>query len=189
MKSASSLPVSPSSTLYSGNAVTLRAVERDDRDRLARWMNDPRNAVPLGRSRPISFVEHERWFERVVQDPAHVFLSIEDRETGGHVGVVWLWSIHPQHRTAELRIVVGEAESRGKGLGSDAVRGLLQFAFRRMNLHKVFLFVMAGNEPALKAFARNGFRVEGTLREEFFADGSYRDVLRMGILRAEYQEA
>ncbi|MET0190072.1 MAG: spermidine acetyltransferase, partial [Pseudonocardia sediminis] len=54
------------------------------------------------------------------------------------------------------------------------------------NLHKVFLIVSTENEKAIHIYRKAGFVVEGELREEFFADGRYRDALRMGILQHEH---
>lgn len=173
--------------MYAGEHVTLVPFGPDHMRRTLAWVNDPAVAFSLGRARPVTPLEHERWYESAVRDARHVFFAIEENQGRAHVGNIWLWSMHPENRNAELRILVGAGEHRSKGFGSEAVRLLLGVAFERMNLHKVHLYVLASNEPAVKAFTRGGLRVEGTLREEFFVGGRYEDVHRMGILRSEWE--
>jgi RimJ/RimL family protein N-acetyltransferase len=173
--------------MMAGERARLRPLEADDMLRALDWVNDPAVAFSLGRCRPVTRHEHERWYASVIENASHVFFAIEDREEGLHVGNIWLWGIHPQNRSAELRIMIGSGAHRGRGIGTEAVRLLLEFAFLRLNLHKVFLYVLASNEAAVKAFGRAGLVVEGTLRDEFYVSGEYEDVLRMAILRPDWE--
>ena len=170
--------------VYPGKSVVLRPLERDDWVRSLAWVNDAEVAPRLGRCRPVTTDEHMHFYERAVLDPSNVFFAIEARDGAEHVGNIWLWNVHPQNRNAELRVLVGCG--RGRGWGSEAVGLLLDFAFNALNLHKVYLYVLASNEPAVKAFGRNGFECEGTLREEFFLGGAYVDVLRMALTRTRW---
>ena len=115
-----------------------------------------------------------------------VFFAVYSRDSEPrYLGNVWLWGIHPVNRNAELRVLLGDPEARGKGYGTEACRLLVEFAFRRMNLHKVHLYVLASNPRAKRAFEKAGFREEGLLRDEFYVDGSYRDVYRMAVLATD----
>lgn len=75
---------------------------------------------------------------------------------------------------------------QGRGLATAATDLALDYAFAVLNLHKVYLIVDVDNRAAVRIYERAGFLTEGTLREEFFADGRYRDALRMGVLQHEY---
>jgi diamine N-acetyltransferase len=48
------------------------------------------------------------------------------------------------------------------------------------------LVVDVVNEKAIHVYRKLGFQDEGTLREEYFAAGRYRDALRMSILQSEH---
>ncbi len=63
---------------------------------------------------------------------------------------------------------------------------ILRFAFEQMNLNKVSLGVFEFNERAIACYRKCGFVEEGRLREEYYQDGRYWDVIRMSILRREY---
>ena len=85
-----------------------------------------------------------------------------------------------------MQIRLGEAEERGHGYGTEAVRLLLDFAFKDLNLHRVYLRVFVTNEAALRVYEKVGFVREGVLREAAYIDGKYVDVAVLGILRDEH---
>jgi RimJ/RimL family protein N-acetyltransferase len=45
------------------------------------------------------------------------------------------------------------------------------------------------NVGARKSFEKNGFIIEGNLRENFFYKGSYVDQIAMGLLREEWERS
>ena len=68
----------------------------------------------------------------------------------------------------------------------EAVRLLLDFAFRDLNLHRVYLHVFDTNAAAIRIYEKVGFVREGVLRQAAHIDGRYVDVMVMSILREEY---
>lgn len=171
--------------MYRGTLVTLRPFAEPELERYLEWVNDAELCTLLGRATPVTMAEHRRWYEGAVGRSEHVFFSVYTNDDKRYIGNVWLWGIHPVNRTAELRVLLGDTQGQGKGYGTDACRTLVEFAFRRMNLNKVFLYVLASNPRAKRAFEKAGFREEGLLREEFYVDGAYQDVHRMGVLRSD----
>jgi RimJ/RimL family protein N-acetyltransferase len=75
------------------------------------------------------------------------------------------------------------AEARGRGVGTEAVRQLVEFGFRRRNLRRIHLQAIASNLGALRSYEKAGFVVEGRLREHAWVRGAYEDIVLMGILR------
>jgi RimJ/RimL family protein N-acetyltransferase len=55
-----------------------------------------------------------------------------------------------------------------------------------MNFRRIKLETLAHNERALRCYEACGFQREGLLRKDEYADGLYRDVVIMGILRGEW---
>ena len=77
---------------------------------------------------------------------------------------------------------IGDTEYLGKGYGSEAVSMLAQFGFNDLNLHRIYLQVFASNQRAINAYNKCGFKQEGIARESAFIDGSWEDIITMGIL-------
>ena len=162
--------------------VVLGPVTEADSPTLFEWIND-RDLVLLNAPyRPIGSSHHSQWFESIQSRDDSVIFAIRDR-TGRLVGTCQLVNRHPVHLSAELQIRIGDPQDRGKGYGTSAVRQLLDFAFRDWNLHRVQLYVLEGNQAALGAYKKCGFKEEGVLRLAAHIDGAYRNLIVMGVLR------
>lgn len=68
-------------------------------------------------------------------------------------------------RTGEFIIQLGENASRGKGIGTEATRLTLDYAFHITNLRCVYLSVLAPNMAAIHAYEKAGFRKIGERRQ------------------------
>lgn len=101
------------------------------------------------------------------------------------MGAASLFDIDALARHAEAGIAL-VADARGRGIGSRAVELLVEFAFTRCNLRRVHLQALESNTAALRAYEKAGFIVEGRQREQAWVRGRYEDIVRMGILRAEW---
>jgi RimJ/RimL family protein N-acetyltransferase len=77
-------------------------------------------------------------------------------------------------------------EARGRGIGTQAMRLLIEFGFVRRNLRRIHLQAIASNAGALRSYEKAGFTVEGRLREHAWVRGRYEDIVLMAILRSEY---
>lgn len=176
-----------------GELVNLRAVERTDVAALHGWLNEPEVGRGWGWSAPmVSLTEAARRVEGWLAEEAALGrpagLIVETLE-GEAIGLAVVVSDRPEARSAELSLLIGEPERWGRGLGTDALRTLLEACFGGWNLHRVWLRSEAGNARAHRLYARCGFRREGTLREAAFLDGRFEDVLVFGLLAGEWGEA
>jgi RimJ/RimL family protein N-acetyltransferase len=70
---------------------------------------------------------------------------------------------------------------------TDAVTTLIRFAFDALGLHRLEADVDPRNERSLRLLARQGFRVEGHLRETYFVGGEVQDSVILGLLRREWR--
>lgn len=148
------------------------------------WVNREEFALLLGRANPVTQAQHEGWYQGLVSSGSTEVFAVRVLETGQYLGNVWLHGIHWVNRNAELRILLGADEAREKGHGTRACQLLLRFAFTKLGLHKVYLYVHASNPRARRAFEKAGFVEEGLLKDEFFLDGQWVDVHRMAAFPA-----
>ena len=75
---------------------------------------------------------------------------------------------------------------RGRGLGREALRLVLDRAFRELGAHRVWLDVLPHNERALRAYRHVGFVPAGVRREAQLANGEYESLAIMSILEHEW---
>ena len=172
--------------MYEGSLVRLRALENSDLIPLTDFSNDyavmrgasgailyPSTAEDTGRdmSRSTSYTSGEYQF------------AIETKENKRFIGKCGFTRVNWKNRLAELAILIGEADCRGKGYGADAIRTLCRFGFDEMNLHKIKAVVFDFNEAALRCYEACGFRREGLLRREMYREGAYHDIVVLGLIR------
>ena len=121
---------------------------------------------------------------------AHIQDNTERRfivtnERGESLGLVELIEISTIHRKAEFQIIISPMQ-QGKGYAKTATALAVQHAFLALNLHKLSLDVDPANTKAIHIYEEAGFQAEGILKEEFFANGQYHDVMRMCIFQRDY---
>jgi RimJ/RimL family protein N-acetyltransferase len=78
---------------------------------------------------------------------------------------------------------------QGRGLGTEATRLLLGYAFEHLPLHRIELEVYAFNPRARRAYEKAGFVVEGRRRDALLYDGERVDAIVMSVLRPEWLTA
>jgi RimJ/RimL family protein N-acetyltransferase len=170
------------------DTVTLGPLLDGDLPVLFQWINQPEQVHWNSAYRPVSETDHRAWFEAVRKRADVAIFAIRTVPDQRLIGSCQLRHIDPVHRHAELQIRIGEVGERGRGHGTEAVRQLLRFGFRDLNLRRVYLNVFASNAAAIRAYEKVGFQREGLLREAAHIDGRYVDVVVMGILRPEFHE-
>jgi len=134
---------------------------------------------------PMSQAQEERWFEAQLEQRDQFIFGIETLD-GKLIGNLGLAKMDWKNSQAVLGIVLGEKEYWGQGYGTDAITTLLGFAFKQMNLHRVFLTTYEYNKRAIRCYEKCGFKLEGRMRQAHFYGGQYHDELMMGILREEF---
>jgi RimJ/RimL family protein N-acetyltransferase len=180
--------------MIAGQRVRLRRIERADLPRFVEWLNDPELRDHLAAIYPVSQAQEEQWFESILrQEPTQQPFAIEAHlqprtKLWTLVGTISFHSVDWRHRVAELGLFIGPKELWGKGFGTDALRALVAFAFRELNLHRVWLRVYEENTRARRSYEKVGFGIEGRLRQDRFHGGRYCDTLIMGLLRDEWHE-
>lgn len=105
---------------------------------------------------------------------------------GRFVGTCGLHSHRDIYQSWEARFLIFDSESVGRGLGKEVVRLLLQYAFLRLNCHRLWLGVSEHNLRAVKCYLDCGFVFEGRLRDEIFYQGKYHAAIRMSVLETEW---
>jgi RimJ/RimL family protein N-acetyltransferase len=170
--------------MIAGEHIILRAFEREDAERCYRWMNDPSIVRTLKTRYPIAFQNESEWLDRAMQASAtERHFAIERKDDRSHIGNASIHDIDWVSRTAAFGLFVGEPSAWNRGFGSDAIRTLVRFAFEEMNLRKLRINVFDYNDRAKHVLETQGFVVEGRLREEFYREGTYHDIVQLSIFR------
>jgi RimJ/RimL family protein N-acetyltransferase len=165
----------------------LRALTRDDLLRQWEFNNDLEVELAGGGDPPMPQslerlqADYDREAAKGGRNDATFAIDVD----GQFIGACGLFNVNPTARTCELGIAIGDKAYWGQGYGREAVRLLVEYAFRYRNFRKVWLWAHAANDRAIRAYQAAGFVEEGRLRQHVWSNGRYDDVVCMGVLREE----
>lgn len=163
-----------------GELVELRPVAVADAVHLAAV--DPETIRLTGTHRTHGLAELERWYATRAEHDDRLDLSIVERRTGSWAGEAVLNDLDPDNLSCGFRILLAGPAFYGRGLGTEAARLILEYAFERVGLHRVELEVYAFNPRARHVYEKLGFRPEGTKRDALRWDGQWVDAYLMARL-------
>lgn len=172
--------------------IDLRAFERKDFSRLIEWVKSP--AFLLQWAGPIfSFPLDEPQLARYLEKPhgvrsgRKIFKAVH---SGTHevIGHIELDDLDWGNKSGRLcRVLVGDPSLRGKGIGVQMTRKILEVGFNQLGLHRIDLVVFDFNEEALRCYERVGFVKEGRLRDARRIGSEYWSLYQMSILEHEWR--
>lgn len=137
---------------------------------------DPRTLPALTRA------EVEGWYRRAAEKEWAWIIEYEQR----CIGIARLNDWDQANRRASYSIGIYAPSLWGQGLGSEATRLVLRYAFQVLELHRVELRVLDFNQRAIACYEKCGFVREGVERESAFIGGQWCSDVRMSVLAHEY---
>lgn len=139
--------------------VRLRPLEKTDIEIIRIWRNNPNNSKYL---KKIPFITPEmqiEWFNSVLNNPNEMFFAIEEIvEFKRIVGSLSLYDIKDKECLFG-KILVGEADTRGHGIGTNATIAALEVATKHLGAQSIRLYVYKDNQVAFEVYRRAGFKV------------------------------
>ena len=173
-----------------GERVALGPLRRDLLPHYTRWRNDfvvqrTKNDPPL----PVTEEAYAAVVEQAGGGSDHAWFTLYERDSMRPIGIAGLLDIDHRHRSAEFAIQIGAADARGRGLGTETTRLLLDYAFTALGLNSVMLRVFSFNLAGRRAYARAGFREVGVMRQSWAMGGQLWDVVYMDCLAHEFQSS
>ncbi len=166
-----------------GEKVVLRAIEPADNGLLLELINDPNTERMLGGSSfPVSQTAQAKWICDQMGRTDVLRCIIADKNTpDSGVGTVILSDIDRKNGIAQVHLKLIEA-GRGKGYGADALKAMVDYAFRQLRLHCVYAHILEYNIASQKLAEKCGFCKEGLLRARAYKDGAYVNMVSYSIL-------
>lgn len=171
-----------------GETVGLGPIRPDHYEAINRWENDPvviRTWEFL--PQPRTLAKTAAGFEQgIFAEPTTDWFALYERATWRFIGYTGLVDIDHINRIAEFGILIGEADARGKGYGTEATGLVLDHAFLALGLGNVSLRVFAYNLAGLRAYEKAGFRRMGVRHKSKVMGGTVWDTVYMEALADDF---
>jgi RimJ/RimL family protein N-acetyltransferase len=176
--------------MLQGQKVLLRAMAREDLEKLCQFNNDLEVELAGGGDPPMpqSLARLQAEFDEQASKGGRDGASFAIEADGQFIGQCALFHFDDVAQTCMLGIAIGDKAYWGRGYGREAVNLLLDYAFRLRNMRRVVLTVNGNNERAIRSYRASGFVEEGRLRRHVWSNGEYIDLIYMGVLRDEWQK-
>jgi diamine N-acetyltransferase len=170
--------------LLHSDLIYLRELEPGDLKQYNLWQNDPELMDYLGKNYGYvaQAVDEMSYQQYLKTRDKNVRLSIIQKEDNRYIGNVNLTHIHRINQSAEFSILIGPPDLRSKGMGTQATQLMVNHGLYNLNLHRIYLKVLADNIIAIKTYEKVGFQIEGTQREAMFKNGRYLNLINMSLL-------
>jgi ribosomal-protein-alanine N-acetyltransferase len=161
----------------------LRPWQTEDLYSLVTLANNPRIAANMANVFPHPYTEEAgRAFIAMAMSktpPLILAIEVEGKAAGG-IG------LHPQGdiycRNAEMGYWLGEPYW-GKGIASRAIREMVAYGFRHLDIDRIFARPFGTNKTSQRALEKAGFLLEARLEKTFYKNGEMLDELIYAVRR------
>jgi ribosomal-protein-alanine N-acetyltransferase len=116
-----------------------------------------------------------------------VTISIEQKPEGWFCGLIELRDIDCEHLQAELSFWLA-VDAWGRGYMSEVIHAVVRYGFASLGLNRLYAHHMLRNPACGRVLEKNGFKLEGLLRQRVRKWGQFEDVSLWAILRKDWQE-
>ena len=110
---------------------------------------------------------------------------IRETASGAVIGTCTLFKISIPHRRAEIGYALAQ-RAWGGGYMAEALQAVIAHAFGDMGLHRLEADIDPRNEGSARALRRQGFSLEGTLRQRWYVGGEWSDSELYGLLAPDW---
>jgi len=169
--------------------ILLRPMRLSDEDEIYKNINSKdvlrhmRNInYPYDRSSLRPFLN--RSFKEAKSGKGHTFVIVL-KETGKLAGAIDIIAVDKLHSSAYIGYWLGKRFWR-KGIMSEALKIVLDFAFKKLKLHRIAAKVAEKNIASKALLEKAGFKVEGIARDARYKGGKWHDEYQLGLLKFEW---
>ena len=134
------------------------------------------------RAYTVRYLEHVK---NAYRDQRFFDFALVEKASGKMIGTCGLTTVDCENQACEIGYVLAP-KYWGRGLGSEAVRTILSFAFLTLSFHRAEARFMEDNLASRRVAEKNGMRVEGFYRDRLFVKGAYQTVGIAAILCEEF---
>lgn len=161
--------------MFKGELIFLRPIEKSDATKVVIWENDIRNWRVTGTEAPFSLGTILTYIESIqnVRQSGELRLIICRNIDNEPVGAIDLNNINFRHEHADVGILIGTEEERGKGYALEALNLLIDYAHGILGMYNLHASILDDNIASIHLFEKAGFQLIGK-RKDWFKEGNKR---------------
>jgi len=126
-----------------------------------------------------------RWVTNYESD-TYFHWVIEWKENGELIGTINLGNVDEACFMSETAYMLSP-EYWGKGIMTEVLRAVLNYAFGKVGLNRVQADVFDGNIASERVLKKCGMQLEGIARQKYYKNGSFIDAAQYAVLRSDFR--
>ncbi|HTN21397.1 MAG TPA: GNAT family N-acetyltransferase [Pelobium sp.] len=140
-------------------SIFIRPLALGDGQTSYKWRNDELiwEFTEFKPNKPVTVALETEWIKKALAIKNDHRFAICIKETGQYIGNVQL--VNVKDKSADFHLFIGDSSFWGKGIGQEATRLVLYYAFNLLNLYDVMLKVHRKHIAAKKLYEKMGFQV------------------------------
>jgi diamine N-acetyltransferase len=161
-----------------GNTIFLRALEPEDLTFLYKIENDISVWEVSETQTPYSKFVLKQYLDNAHRDIYEVkqLRLVICNTNSTAAGFVDLFDFDPKNRRSGVGIVVLQEERR-RGVAGDALKTLVAYAFKTLNLHQLYAGIRSDNKASIALFTKLGFVQTGIKKDWILTSEGFKDEL------------
>lgn len=172
--------------MLKGKNIYLRPLLVEDAKDYHKAILDPEIRYMTGTKKIFSLEEIENHIKEIRKDHSREDYAICSLETGLMLGELSLLDLDLDNRSVSFRIALNHQNHLNKGLGSEAIKLVIDYVFETKKLNRLQLEVYSHNKRGIKAYEKCGFKKEGVLRQALYFNESYFDEIIMAMVKDDW---
>ncbi|MEK3822376.1 GNAT family N-acetyltransferase [Cytobacillus sp. FSL W8-0315] len=149
--------------------LVLRRMKRSDSQKaFEHWLSDERvsdNRINAAHKTVSETIERDAKIVRYYANIEFCWWAIERKADGTLIGEIDLYEFDYSTCNCEVSYSIGY-EWWNQGFGTEALRAVVEFGFRYMNIHKITAAHNTDNPASGKVMGKVGMEQEGTIRRD-----------------------
>jgi diamine N-acetyltransferase len=166
--------------------IRLRALEPEDLELLYEWENNDSYWVLSNTVAPFSKYTLKRYLEnshKNIFETGQLRFMIEIASEKKTIGTIDLFDFDPFHMRAGLGILIADDAERRKGYASLALKCLIDYCFKTLQLHQLYCNILANNCESMDLFKKQGFVQSGIKKDWVKTSEGYLDEYMFQLIR------
>jgi ribosomal-protein-alanine N-acetyltransferase len=165
-----------------GKNVCFKALSTNDAQEIHDYASDEEVSRFIGWKLMNTLNETSLFIEEMLRRESvgtHLYASVVLKSTLEVIGTVMIFNFDKEANQAEVGYVF-HREHWGKGYGRESLKLVSDFAFESLKLHKLHASVVDANIASCLILQKNGYKLEGRLKDHYFIEDKYYDSLLFG---------
>ena len=158
--------------------ISLRAIEPEDLELLYEWENDTsywilsNTVVPFSKYTLKLYLENSH---KDIYETGQMRLIIDHIPDNVSIGTIDIFDFDPFHKRAGLGILIARQDYRRKGYASMALKCVVDYCFKTLQLHQIYCNILANNCESMDLFKKIGFVQSGIKKDWIKTSDGYLD--------------